>query len=148
MEMLDWKQETLAWFKASNFTAYKVPLQRQLLKHVVDEDSWVRGKFMFEDDDDFNVMIDKLCAEFESSLLLFNHRQHFFDMKRGKSEALYTYMIRLQMQAMAAKLGTLTIDGQLTHKLMSDKGVSFHKKVVQLKKEPTYQEPPGDCQVQ
>ena len=90
---------------------------------------------MFEDDDDYTVMIDKLCAEFEHSLPLFNRRQHFFDM-RGKSEALYTYMIKLQLQAMAAKLDTLTLDRQLTHKLMSDEGVSFHKKVVQR---PMYQ---------
>ena len=140
LEMLDWKQEALARFKASNFSTYDVLLQRQLLKQVMDEDSWVRGKFTFTSDDDFTVMIDKLCAVFEWSLPLFNLRQQYFDMKRGKSEALYTYMIKLQLQAMAAKLDTLSLDGQLTHKLMSDEGVSFCKKVVQLKKEPTYQE--------
>ena len=95
----------------------------------------------FEEEDDHTFMIDKLCAEFEQSLPLFNCRQQFFNMKRGKSKSLYTYMIKLQLQAMTAKLDSLTLDGQLTHKLMSDEGVAFRKKkVVQLKTDPTYKE--------
>ena len=48
LEMQDWKQETLAWFKASNFIVYDIELQRQLLKQVIDDDSWVCGRFTFE----------------------------------------------------------------------------------------------------
>ena len=92
-------------------------LQRQFLKKVVDDDSWVHGRFNFEPADDFNIMIAKLCTEFERSLPLFKRRQHFFDMKRGKSEPLYMYMLCLQMQAMAAKLDSITsgwpIDSQV-----------------------------------
>ena len=73
MEMVDWKQETLAWFKAANFPALDLTLQRQLLRQVVEEESWVRGHYTFEDGDSHTAMIDKLCAEFKQSLPLFNH---------------------------------------------------------------------------
>ena len=107
---------------------------------MVEDKSWVRGKFVFEDDDNHIVMIDKLCAEFEESLPLFNRRQQFFNTRRGKNESLYTYMVKLQLSAMAAKLDTLTLDDQLVHKCMSDEGVTFRKKVMQLKKDPTYKD--------
>ena len=85
-------------------------------------------------------MIDKLSAEFEESLPLFNRRQQFFKTKWGKSESLYTYLVKLQLSAMAEKLDSLTLDNQLIHKCMADEGVTFHKQVVQLKKNPTYKD--------
>ena len=138
LEMMDWKTETLAWFKARNYTTIDLALQRQLLRQVVEDESWVRGKFVFEDS--HIVMINKLCAEFEESLPLFNRRQQFFDTKRGKNESVYTFMVKLQLSAMAAKLDTLTLDEILMHKCMTDMGVTFCKKVVQLKKDPTFKD--------
>ena len=49
-------------------------------------------------------------------------------------------MLCLQTQALIAKLYTLMLDRQLTHKLMSDEGVAFCKKIVQVKREPTFAE--------
>ena len=79
--MVDWKTEVLAWFKAAIYQSYDFALQRQLLKQVVEEESWVRGHFTFEGDDNYIIMIDKLCAKFEESLPLFNRRQQFFKTK-------------------------------------------------------------------
>ena len=109
-------------------------MQRHLLKNVVDSDMWVKAKYKFEDEDNYEAMALKLCTQFEESVPLFIRRQQLFDTRRGKMESLHSYMIKLELQAMSANLDKINLHKLLCHKLMSDEGPDFRKKkLVSLK---------------
>ena len=133
LEMQDWRDKTLNWFKIGNHATLEASMQRHLLKNVVDSDMWVKAKYKFEDEDTHEAMVLKLCTQFEESVPLFIRRQQFFDTRRGKTESLHSYMIKLELQAMAANLDKINLHELLCHKLMSDEGPDFRKKVVSLK---------------
>ena len=133
LEMQDWRDKTLNWFKIGNHATLEVSMQRHLLKNVVDSDMWVKAKYKFEEEDSYEAMVRKLCTQFEESLPLFIRRQQLFDTRRGKTESLHSYMIKLELQAMSANLDKINLHELLCHKLMSDEGPAFRKKVVSLK---------------
>ena len=54
-------------------------------------------------------MVRKMCTQFEESVPLFIRRQQFFDTRRGWTESLHSYMIKLELQAMAANLDKINL---------------------------------------
>ena len=108
-------------------------MQKHLLKIIVDPDNWVNACYTFEAQDSHIDMINKLCSQFEDSLPLFIRRQQFFDQRRGKNESLHSYIIKMECHRLSAKLNDMGMHEILCHKLMSDEGPSFRKKVCCLK---------------
>ena len=104
IEMQDWKEEVLNWFEIAKHTDLQISMQKHLLKTVIDPDMWLKACYIFEAQDSHTVMIDKLVSQFEVSLPLFNRRQQFFDTKRGKSESLHSYMIKMERQGLSSKI--------------------------------------------
>ena len=47
LEMQDWRDKTLNWFKIGNHATLEASMQRHLLKNVIDSDMWVKAKYKF-----------------------------------------------------------------------------------------------------
>ena len=134
LEMQDWKEEVLNWFKIANHTNLDISMQKHLLKIVVDPDMWVKACYTFEAEDS-HIEDDRQavlpvqethcrCSSEDSSSSI---------KEEEKTNHLHSYMIKMERQGLSAKLNDMGVHKILCHKFMSDEGPAFRKKVCCLK---------------